>query len=758
MDIIDYYVKNVIKSNQCSTTWRLNPNYEIHSEDSYNRMLSLWREKHKNRKKHQKQTENGIKTRTVWFSLDLDNVEISSGFLEEAGELEQPPGSLEQDELRKNGKYNLRKSLTWDNAFFASAGFLEPEELSSMLGGSEKGEISRFHGIQEDVNRSFDSLTMLDTKILTLENSDADLFEDIRASIQKFNKISNTANSIGKKELETTYSESVSFSKKVAFITQDKMKQKAAPKRPNIGVKDTGKTMKQPLSKSGESTSSLHKLPMGLSQFAPISTTSTRRLSLDAKIVKMEKNAKSVTGRGTTVSKTRGLGGSRHIVPKSTLSTKSSSCFPDSSTAELRNYCTLLESSASVLSEGIGKSSLNLTKQKNDSRKVNPSSSGYTISNPSKIVAKGKNQAGNSKLSTFLKSSTKLSSSISPASSISVQSSESLSSTSAANQRPKIVRDRLRIGSHKGLTTNCDVHQDLDSPNHPTGQCLLEAGAEVTGALDERVNKASEETSGLLHPASVKPSSLQLPSPKIGFFDGVRSSGRSPNGNMLYHPGGTSDSPNIEAKSTSPSGSSNSAMIGKFQPVRILTAIKGPKVDVKQTSSLVRSRSSSSIQKPSNAPTKVPSASRNLKSSPGTSPKLQNKSSSRTDRGSYSKAQGIGSVETVVSQIVGVGGKDGARIKDAKIVPLDGVPQTADNLTSESDVQHIVTLKEAAEKETYSQSYFKTNTLSLYNTTKEDAPLEDQITGFVANGGPVEVDINSGTRKEAISDYHFAHG
>ncbi|KHG27934.1 hypothetical protein F383_10216 [Gossypium arboreum] len=617
-------------------------------------------------------SENGIKTRTVWFSLDLDNVEISSGFLEEAGELEQPPGSLEQDELRKNGKYNLRKSLTWDNAFFASAGFLEPEELSSMLGGSEKGEISRFPGIQED------------------------------------------------------------------------MKQKAAPKRPNIGVKDTGKTMKQPLSKSGESTSSLHKLPMGLSQFAPISTTSTRRLSLDAKIVKMEKNAKSVTGRGTTVSKTRGLGGSRHIVPKSTLSAKSSSCFPDSSTAELRNYCTLLESSASVLSEGIGKSSLNLTKQKNDSRKVNPSSSGYTISNPSKIVAKGKNQAGNSKLSTFLKSSTKLSSSISPASSISVQSSESLSSTSAANQSPNIVRDRLRIGSHKGLTTNCDVHQDLDSPNHPTGQCLLEAGAEVTGALDERVNKASQETSGLLPPASLKPSSLQLPSPKIGFFDGVRSSGRSPNGNMLYHPGGTSDSPNIEAKSTSPSGSSNSAMIGKFQPVRILTAIKGPKVDVKQTSSLVRSRSSSSIQKPSNAPTKVPSASRNLKSSPGTSPKLQNKSSPRTDRGSYSKAQGIG--------------KDGARIKDAKIVPLDGVPQTADNLTSESDVQHIVTLKEAAEKETYSQPYFKTNTLSLYNTTKEDAPLEDQITGFVANGGPVEVDINSGTRKEAISDYHFAHG
>lgn len=186
----------------------------------------------------------------------------------------------------------------------------------------------------------------------------------------------------------------------------------------------------------------------------------------------------------------------------------------------------------------------------------------------------------------------------------------------------------------------------------------------------------------------------------------VRSSGRSPNGNLLYHPGVTSDSPIIGAKSTSPSGSSNSAMIGKFQPVRTLNAVKSPKVDVKQTSSLVRSRSSSSIQKPFNAATKVPSASRNLKSGPGTSPKLQSKSSPRTGRESYSKSQGIGSVETVVSQIVGVGGKGGARIKDAKIVPLDGVPQTPDNLTCEPDVQHIVTLKEAAEKETYSQPYF----------------------------------------------------
>ncbi|KAK6290337.1 hypothetical protein POUND7_001878 [Theobroma cacao] len=706
-------------------------------------------------------------TKSVRFAMDPDSAEISLGSLEENGKLEEPPDSLEQDKTSKNGKYNLRKSLAWDSAFFTSAGVLDPEELSSMIGGNEKGEIHTLPGIREDVNKSCDSLTTLDSETLTLESLEADLFEDIRASIQKSNKASNIANSSGKKESKTADTPTVSHSKKVELATQDKMKQKAAPKKPNIGVKDSGKTMKQvsvrpqisqSFARSGEPTSSLHKPPKVLSRVVPLSTTPIKRVSLGSKNVKMEKDAKSVTGRGNTVSKTPALGGLRNIVPRPTLSSKSSSCSPVSIKTELTTSCSSLESCASASSGRITKSSLNSIKRKNDSGRVSPSSSGCTISTPSKIASKGKNQAGSSRLSTFSKSSTKLSSSISPASSISEWSSDSSSSTSTVNQRSNIVRPSLGIGSRKGLGTNRDAHQVLDSQDHPTGQCSMGHGAEVTGSLDESVNKVSAGTSGLLHPASMKPSGLRMPSPKLGFFDGVRSSGRTPNGSMLSHPGVPNGLPKIGAKSTSPSGSLNKAKIGKLQPVRTLTAIQSPKVDVKQTSSAVKSRSSLTIQKSPNAAAKVSSALRNPKSSPGISTKFQNKSSLKTGRESYSKAQGIGTAEKIVSpgfpkQVVGLGGKDGARIKDTKIVPLDGVPETTDNLTSKSDDQNTIPLKVAAENETYSHLYLKTDTLILYNTKKkEEAHIEDQI------AGTAEGYLSSDTQKEPNADSHLAHG
>ncbi|GMI96538.1 hypothetical protein HRI_003323100 [Hibiscus trionum] len=679
----------------------------------------------------------GTENRPVRFSLDPGDLEISSGLFEEARELEEPPGSLQQDKTRKHRKNNLRKNFTWDNAFFASTGFLESEEWCSTLGGNENGEIYRLPGIQEDVNGSFESLLTLefDSETLTLEDPEVDLFEDIRASIQKLSKTPNTANPSDKKAFTT---------QEMSAITNSLL-QKAAPKKPNIGLQDIGKASKQSVTRTGESTSSsLHKLPKGLSRVGSISTAPIRRrrLSLGDKCVKMEKYAKSVTGRGITVSKTPALGSSRTIVPR-TLSTTSCAS-PASGTTELINYCTLLESCASILSERIEKSSLNSIKQKNDFRKVNPSSD-YTISNHYKNILKGKNQAGSSKLSTSLKSSTKLSSGISPASSITVESSEPLSSISAANQRSNMVKASLGTGFHKGLATNCNAHQDLDSENHPTGQCSAEAGVEVTGALDESIHKVSAETSSPLLPASMKLSSIRLRSTKEGFFDGVRSSGCSPKGNMSSHPGVLSGSPKSGAKGSSPTASSIRAKIGKLQPVRTLSAIRSPSLDVTQTSSLVRSRPSLSNQKPSNAATKVSTAPRNPKSSPRSSPKLQNKSSPRAGRESFSKVQGLGSAETIV-----VGGKEGARIKDTKIVPIDGLPQTADNLTSEFDVQLTLALEEAAEKETGSRSCFKTNTLSLHNTNQDEAPVRNSCT--------VEVDINSDTRKECISDYHFEHG
>lgn len=48
--------------------------------------------------------------------------EILVSSIEEKEEVLQPHESPEPQKVMKSGKYNLRKSLAWDNAFFTSAG------------------------------------------------------------------------------------------------------------------------------------------------------------------------------------------------------------------------------------------------------------------------------------------------------------------------------------------------------------------------------------------------------------------------------------------------------------------------------------------------------------------------------------------------------------------------------------------------------------------------------------------------------------
>lgn len=63
-------------------------------------------------------------------------------------------------------------------------GVLDAEELSSIIEGVEKEALPR---IEEDVYRSCESISTLESDSLTVESVDleGDLFEDVRASIQK---------------------------------------------------------------------------------------------------------------------------------------------------------------------------------------------------------------------------------------------------------------------------------------------------------------------------------------------------------------------------------------------------------------------------------------------------------------------------------------------------------------------------------------------------------------------------------------------
>ncbi|KAE8681819.1 hypothetical protein F3Y22_tig00111305pilonHSYRG00027 [Hibiscus syriacus] len=495
--------------------------------------------------------------------IDTPFLDTLSGCFDEYGKL---GGELEEDETKGNGRKKLHKSMTWDSSFFSSAAFLEPEEFSS----------------REYVNRSPDSSTMSPSK---REHLEADFDEDNGASIQKSNSVSDNA---VYKELERKDSRIVSSSKRLEYSNPDKVKQKAAPKKPNKATKDPGKTMKQ---------------------------ASARPQTSQACILR----------RGTTISKTPAMDGSRNILPRTPRSSRSST----------------LSSSSN--------SSMDMIKQNNNSDLVNSSSSSYTSTNASKSAAKGKRRTGHSTLSTSLKSPTKLHSSISIASSSSGEwSSEgSLSSpTSNANKRSNVVRVSLGSSSLKGLVTESDAQQVSDLRH--THQPSLGDGDEVTGSVDESESKASDGRTWLLHQAAIKPSGLRPPSPKLAFSNGVRLSRHNRTRSVPSFPAALIGMPKIEEKSTNPSDGSNKA-------------------------------SPRALQRSTTIATKAQSASRNPKISPGMSLKLHNKLSQKTSRESYSKAQGIRSAEKPIGSdlpklVVKVGGKDGSRIKDTKVVPL-AVPE-----------------------------------------------------------------------------------
>ncbi|GLT47887.1 hypothetical protein SLA2020_215440 [Shorea laevis] len=488
-----------------------------------------------------KSSEKGGEQKSVWFSEDAcsNNVERSADFLEKVGDVREPSESSEPEKGRKSEKYNLRKSLAWDSAFFTSDGVLDSEELSSMIGsGTKKCEKHTLPGIQEDENGSCDSLMTLESDALTLESLEADLFGDIRASIQKSSKASDNANSSIKMESRVAETETVSSSKKAGPASQNKMKLKAAPTKHSVGMQVSGKSLKQNVVRTRESSSSLLKLPKVQSGVTPIPKTSSKKDSIGPKHVKMEKDARSGNVVRAPVLKTPAVGGSRNIIPRTTLHSRSSSYSSVSTKAELTTSCSSLDSCDSASSGSITKSPLNSMKKASNSGTSNNSSLGSSDINPSKVGSRGKIQTGSSQLSALLKSASSPSSSISSASSVSASDS-SLSPVSAVHQRSSGARTSIGTGSCKGVSTSED-------------------GAQAIASLGGRVKIASAGTAGLAQPASMKPSGLRMPSPKIGFFDGVRSSGCSPN--ALLQPSMPSSLPKYGAGTVNPSGSTNRAL------------------------------------------------------------------------------------------------------------------------------------------------------------------------------------------------------
>ncbi|KAI3696773.1 hypothetical protein L6452_29307 [Arctium lappa] len=467
-------------------------------------------------------------------------------------QMEQMPKLLETPEPEKTGKnakFNLRKSLAWDSAFFTSDGVLDAEELSTMIDGGEKGVKHQLPGIEEEVYRSMESISTLESDNLTLESLEAELFEDIRASIQKSNRASNLNNSSikvysGKKDSQAKVSSS---SKKV---------DPDSGKRPAARIKDQ---------------TSLIPQPKMISRVKPTSTLTTKRASLSANPPKKDQDivkqahvvqkgtqtAKTTTAQG---SKMTGVIGPRRGVPKPSLNSKSSSL--SSSTAVNKEHSRPSSSCGSSGSSSGNdvKSSTTFSRRKADP-KTGKLTAGSIPKTPSRISIKNKAPPANSRLSSHLVLSN-LSSSISPASSISEWSSESSSSTSTTN-RKSVSRARIDAAdSNRSL--DGDAFNVSALGVHPIGRNSTHNG-------NQPGSVPLLQSGSLSRPPTVQPTGLRMPSPKIGFFDGGKSGVRTPNGAIRSQGRLSTGVSKTGATNCSPTNS-NGVKYGKLLPPKTTTA------------------------------------------------------------------------------------------------------------------------------------------------------------------------------------------
>ncbi|XP_020212384.1 uncharacterized protein LOC109796934 isoform X2 [Cajanus cajan] len=448
---------------------------------------------------------------------------------------------------KKNSKCNLRKSLAWDSAFFTSAGVLDAEELSSIIEGVEKHELA---DIQEDVYKSCESISTLASDSLTFESveMEGDLFEDVRASIQKSSKkscpaVTNTKVPPSPRALPGFHTHDTS--KKVGVVSRNKMKAPLASKNPSAGMQGFGKMTKKDntifpqLPQKPAATrreSSILKQSKVLGKSSSSSTISSKRESLGNLHVKSDRDkAKRIVGdRVSSVTKASVIGSSRGIVPKPSLPSKSPSGPPVSTRT---------------------KSVTSISSVKTPSRKKAESLSS-------------------------LMSATKLSPSISPASSISDwSSSESSSSTSMAKRVcNNSSRSSLDSDSSRKVSLDTDADQGTNSRIPQSDSHLEKPEAQHIGFTSEKQRTTPGAT--VLPPTHKKPSGLRLPSPKIGFFDGVKPLVRTPRGGLQPRsvvPGGL---PKHGAES--PREGQNKAEVGKVDPSRSIVSIENTKPNYQQ--------------------------------------------------------------------------------------------------------------------------------------------------------------------------------
>lgn len=341
-----------------------------------------------------------------------------------------------EDELSEVMKYNLRKSLAWDKAFFTNAGVLEPDELCHMIESNHVGEKKALATIQEDVKRSTESTSTLKSDC-TLETSEE----------------------LGERDDDAVHSPTPSTLDD--RDSNEKVKPNGIRKRPSIRAQGLGKVTKQALAAKEHNTSSISRPSTGLSRSV--------RASVD--VNKTKQGESSVAPRVAI---------SRRIRPTVSKPGPPSKSAFRSSKNELTSSCSSLESCISASSSACKKSPLESANQK-------------------------KSQSSRTAFHSMANGSTsRAASRVSP-----------LSATSTF---------KSRLSSNNAAFLSASVDWSFNSPRAPTPNKMAKGKKKTVSAVQH--DPMPDQ-----HGSMTKPTGLRVPSPKLGYFDGGRSSvARTPTG------------------------------------------------------------------------------------------------------------------------------------------------------------------------------------------------------------------------------------
>ncbi|GLT93185.1 hypothetical protein SLE2022_109870 [Rubroshorea leprosula] len=374
----------------------------------------------------------------LFETLNVGNLENGVNKPEHGEQRCLPSESLDPERTSRVAECNARRSLAWDSAFFTSAGFLNLEELSMVNGGFQKSEAPMLPGIEEDFWKSADSNSTIDSEF-SLASLEIDLFDHMKTSLQK----SSTASDVSVSSSEMG-EQNFQSSKMVGSSSRTTMGPVLPSRKQSVKVHGKEKMAKERLqapARNGEyNSSSSCKPSKTLNQAEPLSSFAIKKASLSAKTEKVEHKIK------------KDAFGSRISLTPSPRSASSGG-------------------SDSALSKSINKSLSNSLRRKNHSRLAAYDSSSTT---PSR--------------------------------------GDSLDSN--ATQVPD------------NGSPSCD--------RLPTGSKVKEMKL-----TNQHVNRLSKGTGPLTQTVSgsLKASSLRMPLPKTGFFDMEKSIALEPDGNLKFHTG-----------------------------------------------------------------------------------------------------------------------------------------------------------------------------------------------------------------------------